>query len=476
MVKKVFFKLVVVITGLLLHFSLSAQTSFTLNVATAGTLSTLISSDRKYQITDLTLTGNLNGSDISFISDMDRNGILVNLNLFGANIVNNSIPDNSFKYCGFKTIILPNSVTSIGNSAFYDCMNLTSITIPNGVTSIGDNAFVYCSALTNLIIPNSVTSIGNYAFNLCGSLTNITIGDNVQYIGYNIFDQCRNIESVNIGNCTASINMFTFSYIAMNTSNCCPQKELIVSEQNQKYSTIDGVLFNKDKTALIIFPRGKVGSYTIPNSVSSIQDWTFWQCKGLTSISIPNSITSIGQNAFNGCTGLTNVTIPNSVTSIGTYAFYSTGLTSVTIGNSIISNNITSIDNSAFSGCNITEIYCKSQTPPFYPFSSANINKKTCKLYVPQGSYTAYWLAWGFDNVIETDFTSITPINKDNATIKSIVNGISVETNIQTPISVYNLSGQKVYQSVIDGNTEIPLNKGVYIVNVNNESEKVIVK
>jgi len=139
---------------------------------------------------------------------------------------------------------------------------------------------------------------------------------------------------------------------------------------------------------------------------------------------------------------------------------------------------VTSIEDYAFSGCTkLTEIYCKNSTPPSLRSNTFyNVNKKTCKLYVPKGSYTAYWLQWGFDNVIEMDFTSINQINKDVALIKSVNNGIAIETKEITSVSIYNLYGHKIYQSVINGNTEIPLNKGIYIVKVNNESEKVMVK
>jgi len=180
----------IVITGLLLQFNLWAQfPPVTLNVETAGTLSTIILSASKYQITDLTLTGYLNGDDIGFIRDMAgrsftggiTNGQLVNLNLAGVNIVsgggyylyysgsgylytiNNSISNYMFTGCSLKNIILPNSVTSIGQCALYKCSNLTSVTIGNSVTSIGTSAFQNCSELANVTIPNNkVKRIAEY--------------------------------------------------------------------------------------------------------------------------------------------------------------------------------------------------------------------------------------------------------------------------------------------------------------------------
>ena len=230
-----------------------------------------------------------------------------------------SIGYNAFSYCtGLTSITIPNSVTSIGTYAFYGCSGLTSITIPNSVTSIGDWAFHGCSGLTSITIPNSVTSIGGCAFHNCTGLTSITIPDSVTSIGGWAFNGCTGLTSIN------------------------------VASGNNYYSSNNGVLFNKKKTALIRYPEGKSQtSYTIPNSVTSIGNYAFCGCSGLTSITIPNSVTSIGNYAFWGCSGLTSITIPDSVTSIGSWAFENcTGLTSITIPNSV-----TSIGNGAFAGC-----------------------------------------------------------------------------------------------------------------------------
>ena len=264
-------------------------------------------------------------------------------------IDNNSVKvvqQNSSDISG--SVVIPSTIThlddtyhvvSIEGMAFYECRNLTSVTIPNSVTSIGGKAFFGCIGLTSVTIGNSVTSIGYMAFNSCRSLTSITIPSSVDSIRSGAFNYCSNLSSIN------------------------------VASGNTHYSSIDGVLYNYVQDTLIQCPCAKT-SITIPNSVTSIGDHAFNNCRNLTSITIPSNITSIGKEAFYGCTGLTSITIPINVTSIGENAFSNcTGLTSIDIPNSITSivnwmfygctgltsitipNSVTSIGGGAFSDC-----------------------------------------------------------------------------------------------------------------------------
>ena len=312
-----------------------------------------------------------------------------------------SIGNYAFEDCtGLTSITIPDSVTSIGNDAFLDCTGLTSITIPNSVTRIGNNAFNYCTGLTSITIPNSVTSIEDSAFKYCRGLTSITIPNSVTSIGYAAFEHCTGLTSITIPNSVTSISDWAFD-------GCTGLTSINVANENNYYSSNNGVLFNKKKTELIRYPEGKSQtSYTIPDSVTSIGYGAFYGCTGLTSITIPDSVTSIGSNAFEYCTGLTSInvasgnncysdnngvlfnkkktelirypegksqtsyTIPDSVTGIGDGAFWDcTGLTSITIPNSVTSignwaffectgltsitipNSVTSIGDGAFNSC-----------------------------------------------------------------------------------------------------------------------------
>ena len=213
-----------------------------------------------------------------------------------------SIGDRAFAGCtGLTSVTLGNGVTSIEDGAFYGCTGLTSITIPNSVTSIGESAFVDCTGLTSITIPDSVTSIGESAFVDCTGLTNVTLGNSVTSIEDEAFYDCSGLTSITIPGSVTSIGDGAFD-------GCTSLTSINVASGNNYYSGINGVLFNKKKTELIRYPEGKSQtSYTIPNSVTSIGYAAFAGCTGLASITIPDSVTSIGGYAFYDCSGLKDV-------------------------------------------------------------------------------------------------------------------------------------------------------------------------
>ena len=344
---------------LLVHLKGQAQ-QITLHVERAGTLHGMINASRLPYITDLKLTGELNGTDISFIRTLVKKNLRF-LDLSEARIVeggaiyysnyrtSNDIigsymfynPDYSpISPCAISKINLPNSVTGIEEGAFKSCTRLTDINIPNSVTSIGPETFKSCTSLTDINIPNSVTSIGERAFSGCTSLTDINIPNSVTSIEWATFYSCTSLTDINI-----------------------------------------------------------------PDAVKSIEPETFSGCTRLTDINIPNSVTSIGYEAFYNCTRLTDINIPNSVTSIERSTFYDcTSLTDINIPNSV-----TSIGEQAFYNCdNLKSVYMNASTPPFIGSQAFHNISKDLTIYIPRGSYTAYWLSyWGNYNLVEYDPTDI---------------------------------------------------------------------
>ena len=249
------------------------------------------------------------------------------------------IPSYAFSGCtGLTSITIPDSVTSIGGSAFNGTAwyndqpdglvyagkvaykykgtmpSNTSIVLKEGTLGIAGFAFYWCKGLTSITIPDSVTSIGGSAFDFCTGLTSITIPDSVTSIGGGAFDGTAWYNNQSVG-------LVYAGKVAYKYKGTMPSNTSIVLKEGT-LGIADYAFYNCTGLTNI----------TIPDSVTSIGYRAFYGCTGLTSITIPDSVTSIDSSAFRDCTGLTNITIPDSVTSIGYRAFYGcTGLTSITV-------------------------------------------------------------------------------------------------------------------------------------------------
>ena len=341
----------------------------TINLTEAGTLPNKIVSSKKNLVTNLKITGEINGTDLRFIREMAGSdvsgsrtlGNLSILDLSEARIVeggsyyldddnghkfttsNDIIGKYAFECCTSLTSVnIPSSVTEIGGSAFYNCSSLTSVNIPSSVTEIKSGVFSDCSSLTSVDIPSSVTEIGSWAFDDCTSLTSVNIPSSVISIGWGAFSGCTFLTSINIPSSVTKIYSSTFSGCSSLTS------------------------------------------VNIPSSVTVIRNHAFSSCTSLTSVNIPSSVIYIGYNAFDGCTSLTSVNIPSSVTAIGYQAFKDcNSLKSIYV----YAEDVPSLESNVFDGC----------------------DSKNCTLYVPNGTYDAYWVSnFGyFENIVEFDATSI---------------------------------------------------------------------
>ena len=291
-----------------------------------------------------------NGDGTCYVSSIggctDNELVIPVISPSGNNVT--SIGEKAFYNCdNITSVVIPDSVTTIGNYAFYQCYSLKSVVIGDSVTSIGDSAFSYCDSLKNVVIPDSVTSIGSHAFSYCDSLKNVMIGDNVTSIGEWAFVACDSLTSVMIGDSVTSIGSHAFGNCDSLTSVvitdsvtsigdetfafCDSLASIIVSEGNTAYQSIDGNLYTKDGKMLIQYAIGKTDtSVEIPNGVEIIGSYAFEWCYSLKSVVIPDSVRTIGNFAFDDCDSLTSVVIGDSVRTIGYKAFaYCKKLTSI---------------------------------------------------------------------------------------------------------------------------------------------------
>jgi len=277
---------------------------------------------------------------------------------------------------GCQNTMIPNSVTTIGDYAFYSCP-LTSISIPNSVMSIGSYAFCGCTELTSISIPNSVTIIGLYAFASCKGLTSVSLSDNVGYIGDYAFFSCTGLTSITIPNSVTSIGSRVFN-------NCSGLTEIQVESGNTRYDS------RNDCNAIIETASNKLllgcKNTIIPNSVTSIGECAFGGCVGLTEIIIPKGVTSIGASAFSNCTNLTQIVIPNGVTSIGDVAFNQCYNLAIVV----IPNSVTTIGEGAFLSAGFKEVYCYAEQVPKTGNNTFNYSCYQASLHVPAGSIDTY--------------------------------------------------------------------------------------
>ena len=309
-----------------------------------------------------------------------------------------AVSDHAFQECSVTTVILPNTIKSIGYAAFLDCYQLTSVNLPSSITIIRDNAFNGCTVLGNVTLPTALKSIGNYAFQNCKAFTNISVPDGVTSIGAGAFQSCSNLASISIPSSVVSVGSSAFSGTAWYTNlpngmvyfgsiaycykGTMPENTTIEIKEGTT-SIAGGAFTNCGNLVSVSIPSSvtSIGnnafyycsglqSVDIPNTVKKIENYTFAGCTSLSSVNIPNGVISIGDYAFQGCSNLKSLNVPNSITSIGNYAFSGcSGLTSVIIGSGVseygnyafygctnlasleIKDGVTSIGNYTFQGC-----------------------------------------------------------------------------------------------------------------------------
>ena len=320
---------------------------------------------------------------------------------------------------GARTSIdLPSTVTTIGQGAFSNCSNLTSVTMPS-ITTIGESAFSNCYNLVTVYMP-AVETIGNWAFNYCFKLLMVSLPESLTSVGINPFADCEALV------------------------------EIMVDNDNPCFTSIDGVLYDKDMETLICCPAGKT-AIDMPATVTVIDTLAFGGCTLLTSVDMP-AVTTIGLEAFSRCSALTSVDLPASVKMIGNYAFY---------------------------GCSgLTSVYCHWDEPLECEPEFEDEIFMNATLYVPTGTVDAYRSVSPWDkfiNIEEKDYSGIADTPQSEVTVKVIDGAITVEGGDGTAsapvVEVYSAGGVCVYRgtdTVIGG-----LTHGVYVVKVGGTVQKV---
>jgi len=528
---KRFFPILVLV---LIATLVEAQVSKSVEVVSAGTLSTVLTPEELSTVTNLTISGTINAVD--FKTMRDNMNVLIILDISTVHISAytgtngpagtkevfypaNCIPqyafydENATVYETLTTItfpksirsigiaafeysllggnvVIPDSVQSIGNRSFHFCNDITNLTLPNSLLSIGDTAFKYCSGLTVLTIPNSVHSIGKSAFDGCSGAINLSIGDSVLTIGANAFNSCTSLTgNLTIGKSVTLIGNSAFS-------NCRGFNGMLTIGNSVK--TIEAKAFiscdgftnlslgsSVSSIGASAFDNcyGLVGKLVIPNSITKIESSTFYNCPGFYNIQIPNTVESIGSSAFAGCSGLylSEFQIPNSVKSIGDHAFSSVN---VNVRSLILPASVNSIGAYAFYGWSkLSSMYVYSTIPIDLSLSTdvfAYVDKNYCVLNVPTGTSTAYKTAaeWkNFTKIVEMP-TGFKPINQNKIKVTTEQGKLMIlNSESGDNLKIYTLSGIKIKEQVLENKlTTIALPKGVYVLEVNNCSEKAIIK
>lgn len=342
-----------------------------------------------------------------------------------------TIGRNVFEGCNYlKAIDIPESVKTIDAEAFYHCQGLTEIVIPNSVTTIGYNCFWMCVNLNRVVISNSVTQIDANTFGDCYSLKECVLPNSLKSINFNAFKGCTSLEVVNIPNSVEKIMECAFE-------QCESLREINVDSSNKHYSSEDGILFNKEKTLIILYPEGKGGkAYTIPNSVNYI-----------------------GYNAFPS-NNPSKIIIPDSVAEIGSLAF---GLGLISIN---ISGSVNMIEEDAFYCCDdLKEVYVDWKKPISLPNYRIFDEEYICDatLYVPQGSASSYRQVapWNlFGKIVEYLPGAVENIDSDSRDL---------------PCEAFSLTGVRVAEAENLEHLKKQLSKGMYVVRfANGESQRIV--
>lgn len=267
---------------------------------------------------------------------------------------NIEIGERAFENCASLQLIeLSKQMTEIYAGVFNSCKALESIDLPEELNVMGESCFADCAKLSGIKIPSKVSKIDDMVFNGCLELKDVVLPESLVKIGKSAFKDCKSLVTINIPAKVNSIGAGAFR-------GCTALECISVDERSRSFKSVDGILFNKNKSILVSYPAMKADrSYTIPDSVTKISDWAFAENKNLVNVVVPDSVQEVGEGAFHMCSELESIVLPDSVTSIDDAAFRGCAkLKLVTIPDSV-----KDFGWGIFSGCNELRVICSDNSP-----------------------------------------------------------------------------------------------------------------
>ncbi len=516
-------------------FSFSTMSAQAVNLAIPGTLAETIAGMGYF--TSLTVTGTLDSSDFMTLGDILN---LETLDISGVTVVNNRVPTNAFfNALNLQSVKLPPAVTSIGAYAFCGCSKLAQLELPASLKVIDIYAFTQCSKLTPLDLPASLEKIGSASFANCILLTQIYIPSNVSFIGPSAFSYTNvtaftvdpasqyfiaengvlfnkdktilyfypgqktaldytipsTVETLAYGSFNGISRLRTITIPAsvqelyeLPFTSCSDLTNIQVAAENLNYASLNGVLFNKEKTILIKAPMQKGGIFEVPASVSYIAEYAFHGNRNMEEIILPQNLDSIGAYAFDGCSNLGSLNLPEDLKEIQVGAFSSCQQ----FERMLVPLNVDSLPHDVFKGngylktlilpsklkyfeytnlnsCgNIDSIWINAIIPPVVPapYDFTRIETIYSTLYVPQGSLAAYSSHdfWKHFPIEEIEYSLELSDNSFNSEIAGLESEFSINSNTEWTISAnqnwIHISKQKGW---FDGKIEITVdaNSGI---------------
>ena len=372
----------------------------------------------------------------------------------------NELSSGTFDHCtALKTVVFdsPCPLKALPKETFQSCRALVSVKLPESLQSLGEHSFYGCTSLVSLDIPESVETIGTQVFQECASLEFMDLPNSVRTLGSRLFAGCTSLKMVNLGN---SVNVS--SPIAGLFFKNSSLEAVNVSEDNPYYSSVEGVVYDKDFSELLLYPEGAGIEVNWLPTVTAIGAYAFRGWRG-GYMEIPEGVTEIGDGAFAVCPSLGCVSFPATLRKIGKYAF-----------------------NGDF---HLTQIYCKMTdwtggsiesfefNPSEYPRQGQYLyNYNHTTVYVPAGLIRLYlrqqpWSVFGIQNIEEVDYSGVGEVVVGEVIIKVAGGRIEV-TGTDAPVEIYDLSGRQLSRGSGEDIPELPA--GVYIVRAGGTTAKVM--